>query len=390
MSRDATVDPTVVIGAGPYGLSIAAHLRAAGIPTLIFGTPMAFWQGMPSGMYLRSARSASSLSAPNHGYNMESFLITTGQELQEPIPLPLFVDYGLWFQRHAVPDVDPTMVASLEADGRRFRLALNDGRTVSAGRVIVAVGIDRFAQVPAFASELPPSLASHTRSHHDFGRFKGRRVAVVGGGQSAIESAALLHEAGADVELIVRRTVRWLKLHDYRGPGRRLLYAPSDVGPPGLNWLLHFPLAFRLLPRGMRKAIARRAVRPAGARWLIDRVRGRVRITSNTQVLAARAAAGGLCLHLSDGTTRQVDHLMLATGYRPDLGRLDLIGSSLRQRIQQRDGFPILSPWLESSVPGLHFVGGLADQSYGPICRFVSGADVAARRITAYLGRVAP
>src|SRR5207248_11535645 len=55
-------EPTVVIGAGPYGLSVAAHLRAAGIPTLTLGTPMAFWRSMPAGMFLRSAPSASSLS----------------------------------------------------------------------------------------------------------------------------------------------------------------------------------------------------------------------------------------------------------------------------------------------------------------------------------------
>ena len=225
-------------------------------------------------------------------------------------------------------------------------------------------------------------------AHQDFGRFKGRRVAVVGGGQSAIESAALLQEAGAHVELIARRTIRWLKLHDYRGPGRRILYAPSDVGPPGLNWLLHFPLVFRLLPARVKPIITRRAVRPAGARWLIDRVLGRVRITSSTQVLSARVVAGGVRLELSVGTTRLVDHVFLATGYRPNLNKLAFIAPSLRQGVRQRDGLPVLNRWLESSVTGLHFAGGLADQSYGPICRFVSGADVAARRITAYATRM--
>src|SRR2546422_1575778 len=378
---------TVVIGAGPYGLSIAAHLLGARLPTETFGEPMAFWRGMPAGMYLRSAWSASSLSAPDRACNLDSFLVATGRRQQQPIPLRFFVDYGLWFQRQAVPNVDPTLVKSLAPDGAHFSIELDDGRTVRASRVIVAVGIDRFANLPAFARGLPPSLASHTRAHRDFGRFKGMRIAVVGGGQSAIESAALLHEAGAHVELIVRRSIRWLKLHDYRGPGRRILYAPSDVGPPGLNWMLHFPLAFRLLPLRVQKAVTRRAVRPAGARWLIDRVRGRVPITSNRFVHSASAAPGGVRLELSDGTTRLVDHLILATGYRPDLNRLDFITPPPRQHIRQRDGFPVLNRWLESSVPGLHFAGGLADQSYGPICRFVSGAEVAARRIAACAAR---
>jgi len=382
------MDPTVVIGAGPYGLSIAAHLNAARVPTRVFGRPMEFWRTMPAGMYLRSAWSASSLSAPDHAYSLDHFLNATGQQRQQPISLRFFVDYGLWFQRHAVPDVDPTLVRSLSADGHRFRVDLSDGRSLTASRVIAAVGINGFANLPAFATKLPASLASHSGAHQDFGRFKGRRVAVVGGGQSAIESAALLQEAGAHVELIARRTIRWLKLHDYRGPGRRILYAPSDVGPPGLNWLLHFPLVFRLLPARVKPIITRRAVRPAGARWLIDRVLGRVRITSSTQVLSARVVAGGVRLELSDGTTRLVDHVFLATGYRPNLNKLAFIAPSLRQGVRQRDGLPVLNRWLESSVTGLHFAGGLADQSYGPICRFVSGADVAARRITAYATRM--
>ena len=380
-------EPTVVIGAGPYGLSIAAHLAGAGVPTRVFGKPMAFWRGMPSDMHLRSAWSASSLSAPQHAYNLDRFLAATGRRAQLPIRLPFFVDYGLWFQRQAVAEVDPAIAQSVASDGHHFRVGLDDGRTIRAARVIMAVGIDRFANLPEFAADLPQSLASHTSAVHDFHRFMGQRVAVVGGGQSAIEWAALLHEAGAQVELIVRHDVRWLKLHDYRGPGRRILYAPSDVGPPGLNWLLHFPLAFRLLPQSAQQAVARRAVRPAGARWLINRVVGRVRITTNTHVLSARAVPGGAHLELSDGTRRLVDHLILATGYRPALKKLTVIAPSLRQTIRQRDGFPILNRWLESSVAGLHFAGGLADRSYGPICRFVSGADVAARRITAYASR---
>jgi cation diffusion facilitator CzcD-associated flavoprotein CzcO len=348
---------------------------------------MGFWQRMPRGMKLRSAWSASSLSAPGGAYSLDRYLEAVGARRQLPIPLPFFIDYGVWFQKHAVPDVDPTHVQALSAENGGFQVELTDRRSVRASRAVVAVGIDEFAHVPAFARRLPPTLASHTREHRDFSRFGGAGVAVVGGGQSAIESAALLNEAGARVELIARGPLRWLKLHDYRGPGRRILFAPSDVGPPGLNWLLHFPLAFRRLPVGMRRAITRRAVRPAGARWLIDRVTGHVRVTSHTSVVDATADTSGVCLHLSDGTTRLVDHVIVATGYRPNLDKVPFIDSTLRDRIRQRGGFPHLNRWLESSVPGLHFVGALADASYGPICRFVSGADVAARQITAYAAR---
>jgi len=380
--------PTVVIGAGPYGLSVAAHLKGARVPTLIFGKPMEFWQSFPRGMNLRSAWSASSLSDPEGAYSLDRFTDTVGAPPPLPIPLPYFIDYGLWFQRHAVPDVDRTYVESLSKPNGCFRLDLADGRTLEAGRVVVAAGINSFAHVPDFAKALPESIASHSRAHSDLDRFHGASVAVIGGGQSAIESAALLNEAGAKVELIHRGRVRWLKLHDYRGPGRKLIYAPSDVGPPGLNWLLHFPLVFRHLPVKTRKAITRRAVRPAGARWLLDRVIGHVRMTMDTEVVRAAPEGDGARLELSDGTSRLVDHVLLATGYRPGVQKLGFIDPQLRDRVREHNGFPVLNRWLESSVPGLHFVGGLADHSYGPICRFVSGAAVASRQIAEYASRV--
>jgi thioredoxin reductase len=345
---------------------------------------MEFWHAMPEGMFLRSAWSASSLSAPKRRGNLDSYLVATGGRQQLPIPLPSFIDYGQWFQRRYVPDVDPTYVDWLDRDDSGFQLRLADGRRLAADRVVVAAGIRTFACTPDWAADLPPSLASHSSAHSNLRTFKGQTVAVVGGGQSAIETSALLYEVGASVELIVRNQVRWLSFHDYRGPGRRFLYAPSDVGPPGLNWLLHFPLLFRRLPLRTRLAITRRAVKPAGARWLHDRVVGKVRITESTAVTRADPQHGRLWLELSDGSGRQVNHLFLATGYRPGVEKLPFISPSLRAQVAQRDAWPILNRWLESSVPGLHFVGGIADHSHGPICRFVSGAESAARQIAAY------
>ena len=386
MKKD-TRGTTVVIGAGPYGLSVAAHLKEAGVPTLVFGKPMEFWQSFPQGMNLRSAWSASSLSDPAGRYSLDRFREAVRTPQQLPIPLPFFIAYGLWFQREAVPDLHRTYVNWLTMDKDGFRLELAGGEQIRADRVVVAAGIASFANVPEFARDLPASLAAHTSRHSDFDAFRGARVAVVGAGQSAIESSALLNEAGAHVELIARGTVRWLKLHDYRGPGRKLLYAPSDVGPPGLNWLLHFPLVFRQLPVELRRKITRRAVRPAGARWLLNRVVGHVTLTTNAEVAKATPDGSGLRLDLSDGTSRQVDYLLLATGYRPNLQKLTFLAPEVRERIRVREGFPQLNRWLESSIPGLHFAGGLADHSYGPICRFVSGAAVASRQIAARASR---
>jgi thioredoxin reductase len=252
---------------------------------------------------------------------------------------------------------------------------------VRADRVVVAVGIGAFAHTPEFARDLPAELASHTQVRRDLTALRGRAVALVGSGQSALEWAALLHDAGAAVEVIARGTVHWVSRIFYDGPARRIFYPPTDVGPPGINWIIAFPLLLRRFPFRLRDAMHRRAVRPAGAKWLRPRVEGAVRITSNTSVRGARVRAGRLVLELSDGSTRAVDHLLLGTGYRPDIEQIPFLDPLLQQRVRTRNGFPVLNQWFESTVPGLHFVGGVAGYSFGPLCNFVAGAGAAARQI---------
>jgi len=378
---------TVVIGAGPYGLSVAAHLRSRRVPTLVLGKPMEFWEGMPSRMYLKSPWSASSLSDPGGARSLDFYAGNVVPSPGEPIPLPYFVEYGRWFQRNAAPDLEPTYARRLAKDGADFTIELQNGRAVRAGRVVVAIGIRSFKHLPDFARHLPATLASHTQDHPDLGVFKARRVAIIGSGQSALEWAALLHEAGAQVELIARGPVHWVDRKFYDTPAKRLFYPPTDVGPPGINWLIAFPLLMRRLPPRWRLAMHRRAVRPAGAKWLRPRVDGPVRVTPNTAIRSAREIDGRLRLELADGTSRDVDHLLMGTGYRPDIAKIGFLDAALREQVHTSNGFPELNQWFESSVPGLHFVGGVAGWSFGPLCNFVAGAKVPARQIAAYASR---
>jgi len=101
----------------------------------------------------------------------------------------------------------------------------------------------------------------------------------------------------------------------------------------------------------------------------------------NTQIVKATAQGSGVCIELSDGTTREVDYLFLGTGYQPNLDKLAFIDPILRQQVQQHNGYPIQNEWFESSVPHLYFVGTLAGHTFGPICRFVAGAKVPAQQI---------
>jgi FAD-dependent urate hydroxylase len=381
----ATCD-VAIIGAGPYGLSAAAHLRAAnGLNIHVFGEPMAFWERhMPKGMLLRSPLAGSHLSDPSSDLSLETYQTATGNKITAPLPLHLFTGYGRWFQSQVVPCVHPTRVQLVEKNGAGFRLTMEDGETWKARRVIVAAGIEPFAWRPREFQQIPPALASHACDHRDLTPFAGKKVAVIGGGQSALESAALLNETGAEVEVLVRAPfVRWLWrqkwFHTFR-PVARLLYAPPDVGQAGLSHLVARPSLFRRLPRSMQDRLGKRAIRPAGAAWLHPRCEP-VRITTGLTVTSASSAAGRATLELSDGTKRHVDHVLLATGYRVDIARYPFLGAELLRMVHRVAGYPQLDSGFQSSVPGLHFLGAPAAWSFGPLMRFVAGTEFAARAL---------
>lgn len=384
-----------IVGAGPYGLAAAAHLRAAGVRTHVFGEPMGFWRRhMPVGMLLRSPWEASHIGDPQRSLTLDRYESARGTKLSRPIPLDDFVEYGEWFQREAAPDLDRRTVTGVDRVTEGFRLTLEDGESLRAERVVTAAGLAPFGRRPSPFDELPAARVSHSSDYGDLARLGGSRVVVVGAGQSALESTALLHEAGAEVEVVARGPgVHWLGrsavLHRFE-PVRRLLYAPTDVGPAVLSWIVATPSLFRRLPRWSQVRLARRSIRPAGAAWLKPRLEG-VRITIGASVVAARAASDGLILRLSDGSERRVDHVVLATGYGVDVSRYPFLSQELLRSLRLVDGYPQLTGGFESSVPGLHFLGAPAAWSFGPLMRFVAGTDFAARAVaSAVVGKPHP
>jgi hypothetical protein len=366
----------VVVGAGPYGLSAATHLRRAGLEVRVFGDPMASWRRMPAGMLLRSNWPATNIAELHGELSLDTYQEETGARFGLPVPLERFVEYGEWVQRRCVPDVDRRRVARVEANGDGFRLELADGERLRAGRVVVACGIERFQRWPDVFARLPAELVSHSGEHTRLDLFAGRRVAVLGGGQSALESAALLTEGGAEAEVFARRRIVWLRGHSVKKRLGRLgpvVYAPTDVGPLWYSRLVALPDLFRRLPRGVQDRIARRSIRPAGAHWLVPRLEG-VPLHVGRTIEAAAPVGDELELRFDDGSVRRFDHLLLGTGYRVDIARYPFLAPELLVRIRRIDGYPVLAAGLESSVSGLHFLGAPAAWSFGPIMRFVSGS----------------
>jgi len=383
----ATDCDVAVLGAGPYGLAVAAHLRACGIETHVLGDAMAFWRTqMPRGMLLRSPWPASHISAPGHGLTLEHYQFERKVRFSAPVPLEHFVGYGQWFQRKVVPDLDPRRVARIDQNGTGFHLRLDDETVMHACRVVIAGGIAPFAYRPPEFHGCPRELVSHASEHNDLTRFAGKRVAVVGGGQSALESAALLKEGGVgDVEVLVRQATVFVAKERppraYMQPLRPVLNAPSGVGPPLVSWLVMQPQLFRRTPRRFQERVARVCAIPGGVPWLRPRLAG-VRMTTDRRVMRARAGDDVVDLMLDDGSSRTVDHVLLGTGYHVDISRYEFLSTELLRGIDQLRGFPRLGPGLETSVPGLHIVGAPAAWSYGPLMRFVVGTGFAARALT--------
>jgi len=378
-----------VIGAGPYGLSAGTYLKAQGLEVRVFGEPMEFWANkMPEGMLLRSPRVASNISDPEHAFTLEAYEAAAKIAASAPLPVGTFVDYGRWFRHQLESSLDPRTVVRVDHDGANFLLLMDDGETIRSPRVVVATGIGPFKRKPAVFGELSPEQVSHCYEGRGVRTFAGKRVAVIGAGQSALECAALLHEAGADVEVIMRSlSLRWIGRHKWLhrlGPISQLLYSSHDVGPLGISRLVAYPRLVSCIPLSIRDKIRTRAVKPGGSQWLPDRLSA-VRITTGRTVSSSASVGDEIALTLDDGSERRTDHVLLGTGYQVDITRYDFLPPELTRKVQQFDGYPKLSNGFRSSVPGLHFIGATAARSFGPLLYFVAGTEFASRHLVSHI-----
>jgi cation diffusion facilitator CzcD-associated flavoprotein CzcO len=391
MKGNSTDCDVAIIGAGPYGLSAGVHLKARGMAVRVFGEPMEFWaKKMPEGMLLRSPRVASNLSDPNRAFTLEAYETASKREPCAPLPLDTFVDYGRWFRLQLGSDLEPRAVVRVDRDLPGFRLTMQDGQEIRSTSVVVAAGIGPFKRKPPVFQNLCPRQVTHCYEGREVREFAGKRVAVIGAGQSALETAALLHEANAQTEIIARRShLRWIGSHPWlhrMGPVSSLLYSSHDVGPVGISRLVAYPNLVHHVPLKLRDRIRTRAVRSAGSRWLPERLAS-VKITTGCSVSKASARGDEISLKLDDGSERQVDHVVLGTGYQVDISRYEFLPQNITRDIEQFDGYPKLTSGFRSSVCKLHFIGATAARSFGPLLYFVAGTEFASRELSSHLSR---
>ena len=393
----STVD-IAIIGAGPYGLSLAAHLRGRRRTVRTFGSPMHAWsQHMPRGMHLKSEGFASNLYDPEGKFTLEAYCAEQAipyADIGLPVAIETFIAYGREFQRRYAPDLEDVQITSLKNPPGYFEFTTASGEVARARQVVVAAGIVNFGYLPPLLKSIHGPMVSHSSQHSDLSGFKGRKVAVLGAGASALDIAALLLQAGADVELIARRqTIQFQSPPNEPRPLLLRLKAPrSGLGTGWRSRLCtDIPLVFHAMPESLRLRAVARHLGPAPCWFVRDAVADRLPMHLGATLTGARTYEDRvhLALRLSGQEDREVDvqHVIAATGYKPAVSRLAFVDESLQSRVRTVEGAPILNRHFESSVPGLYFVGAAAANSFGPLLRFAYGARFAAERVAARLAR---
>jgi thioredoxin reductase len=362
--EEKTLVDLIIIGAGPYGISLAAHAAASHLSYVLLGDPMHFWkEQMPQNMFIRTNPRYISLSDKDGAFTIERFSSETGVKLESPFPRPAFVDYALWFAQQTHVTFTPELAAQLDYSPAGFHVSTHDGNRYDAKRVIVATGLQHYSYVPAEFSELPSHLLSHTFGQTEFNRFAGQKVAVIGSGQSAWEAAALLHMAGSETELLFRRDAVQFAAEDNTASGQKLLDTAEQ---------------FYRLPIELKQERWNTPQQGSVALFLRPYVEGKLPITGGAVIERAEETSDGKALlTLTNKQTRVVDHVIAATGYRINLDQVPFLPSYLRQAIEREPdrfaAFPLLNTYFESSVPGLYFTGPLASHTHGPAFGFVAG-----------------
>jgi len=386
----------VIVGAGPYGLSIAAHLHKRNIDLRIFGSPMSSWRNhMPAGMCLKSEGFASNLYDPDGSFPLARYCQEQGipyADVGLPTAVETFSAYGLEFQKRFVPELEETDIRQIEHAPEGFLLTTARGDTLRARRVIIAAGITHFSYLPPVLSGMPKELVTHSSQHREVDSFRDRRVAIIGAGSSAVDLAGLMEEAGTAVNVVTRR-----KAIEFCGPPpesrtlvEKMLRPRSTLGSGWPSRLaVSAPLVFHAMPKGFRLPVVKRHLGPAPTWFSKSKFVDRVTVHNQASIEQVSPSENGVCLKLSQNGAGsrelQVDHVIAATGYKVSLQRLPFLHDMLRRQINNVEDTPVLNTCFETSVPGLYMVGLASANSFGPLCRFACGAEFTAKRLSRHL-----
>jgi len=388
------MNPVVIVGAGPYGLSLASYLRSLNVKYRIFGAPMRPWMdNMPPGMVLKSRFNASDLYDPKHSFTIKDYYRENGRIPNDmnPIETETFVNYALQFQKRFVPDLCTDMVTHIEPNGKQYRVQTSGNENIIASAVIIAVGVYDFAYIPEQFNNLDKQFLTHSSQYGNVDHFKDKDVAVVGAGASAIDLAIALQNANARVSIVTRRKALSFHLPPETTFLSKLGQIRYPSSPLGAGWRImfcaHAPSMLYRLPFATKHKMATMYLGPSPG-WSTKERAQKIETFLATKIVSLEAK--GQQVHMiyeraQERLSKLVDHIIVATGYRPNINKLSFLESSIVKLVDNLQGIPILSSNFETSSPGLYAIGPIATSSFGPIMRFVYGADFTSRVLSKHL-----
>ncbi len=362
---------TLIVGAGPYGISLGVALHHAGLPFTIVGKPFSLWLDHTiDSMALRSDYQSSELYSPRGELGYARFCRETTPDrgglrdsVRGRIPVPLFRKYLLWIRDRLPFPVLEDMVSDLRRKSEGFVARTGGGAHIQASRVVLATGIEAHRHVPAELSHLPPDRVIHSYFVGDYRPLRGERILVVGGGQSAAEAIDLL---------ATNNEIVW----HHRSP-LRFYSEPLDLPRPLFKLILRTPAILRLLPRSWVARWLRRFTQVTITPEYRERLAPIPKATA-ADVAALRVEDGALV----DGSGRRHDRVLSCTGYRYDLGRLKFLAPELRDEIRCDGTWPAVDGRFRTSAPGLYIIGGMAEPVFGPALRFMIGCKYTAQSLS--------
>ena len=366
----------LIVGAGPFGLALAAWAQAHGIRHRVVGVGMGFWRdNMPEGMLLRSTCDWS--LDPLDIHTIDAYLAKAGKRCRdvEPLSRGFYLDYAAWFQEEKAIASTDAKVQALVREGSGFVAITGDGGRIRSRAAVVAIGFGYFAHVPAeLAPMFPRERYGHTCDFVDFRELKGRRVLIIGGRQSAFEWTALIREAGAEaVHVCYRHDTPLFETSDWSWVNALVDRISADPG-----W-------YRRLSADEKNQLNRRFWEEGRLKlepWLAPRIdHPNVHLHPRTNVTGTNPGASGIEVTLDNGEVFTVDQAVFATGYRVDLTRVPFLANGLLPGIALQDGFPQLDAGFQTSVPGLYITSLAATRDFGSFLGFTVSVRAQARVI---------
>jgi cation diffusion facilitator CzcD-associated flavoprotein CzcO len=370
--------PLLIIGAGPFGLAMSAHAKHLGIDHIVVGKTMEFWkENMPEGMLLRS--DCHWHLDPENEHTINKFLELNGLTYNdvEPLSVQFYLSYVQWFIEKKQIEVLETYVQKLDEDADGFTAYLDNGTTIHAKFVVIAMGLQYFQFVPvALMKDLPQSSYTHSSDFVDMKSMKNKRVLILGGRQSAFEWAALLNEAGA-------KTVYLSYRHDTPQ------FTQSDWAwvNPMVDHIAEEPSWFRKLSLQEQENISKRLWAEGRLKlepWLAKRIKKEnIKLLPSTRLLSCvRIESGELKIMFDKAPNITADHIILATGFKVNIHNLPFLAAgNILSKLSINNDHPAIDEYFQTNIPGLFITSMAASQDFGPFFGFTIAVRTSAKLI---------